>query len=54
MTPQEVADALRVSVYTIGRWHKAKWLTGVQVGPGKALRFRREDVENLLRGKEPA
>jgi excisionase family DNA binding protein len=49
LTAQEVADALRVSTSTVYRWAADGTLTAVTVGA--AVRFRREDIEQLLTGE---
>jgi excisionase family DNA binding protein len=52
MTPAEVAEALRLSDETIHRWARIGKLPHVDVLGVK--RFRREDVEAILRGETPA
>lgn len=51
MTTSEVAHLFRVDESTIRRWATNGTLRAI--GPGRDLRFRREEVEALLEGREP-
>lgn len=51
MTPQEVADLFRVHVRTVNLW-AAKGKLESTKSPGGQNRFRRSDVERLLRPEE--
>lgn len=51
MTPAEVAEALRLSDETVHRWARIGKLPFINVLGIK--RFRREDVEAILRGEQP-
>ena len=46
LTAEEVATMLKVKVTTVRRWYRQGLLPGAKVG--KALRFRRNDVEDWL------
>jgi len=46
MTPQEVADLLRVSQQTIARWRREGQLPAFTMG--RTVRIRREDVRHML------
>jgi excisionase family DNA binding protein len=46
LTPQEVSDLLRVSVYTVRRWIKEGHLPAYKVGRG--WRIRDADLDNWL------
>ena len=46
MTPQEVADLLRVSLQTIGRWRREGHLPAFTMG--RTVRIRKEDLRQLL------
>ena len=48
LTPPEVAAEFRVSVKTIYRWSREGYLTPIRPR-GRALRFRRADVDALLK-----
>jgi excisionase family DNA binding protein len=54
LTPEEVAERLRVTRPTVYSWLKKGWLRGLRAG--KAWRVRMEDLENFTRGvsSEPA
>lgn len=47
LTPQEIAQEMRVGLFTVHNWLKRGDLTGVKVG-GKLWRVRREDYERFL------
>ena len=47
-TISEAAEYLRCSVYTIRRYVKSGKLPRLRLGGARELRFRREDLENLL------
>jgi excisionase family DNA binding protein len=51
LTPQEVSDLLRVSVYTIRRWIKEGTLPAFKVGRG--WRIRESDLDAWLVGQRP-
>jgi excisionase family DNA binding protein len=53
MTPGEVARLFRVDPKTVGRWHKDGKLTAIWT-PGGIRRFRRSEVETLLKKKGEA
>ena len=53
MTADEVAEALRIDPETVRRWAREGRLRTVPM-PGRALRFRRADVEELLTTDKPA
>lgn len=46
MTPQEVADLLRVSQQTIARWRREGRLPAFTMG--RTVRIRREDLRQML------
>ncbi|MFD6815237.1 helix-turn-helix domain-containing protein [Enteractinococcus coprophilus] len=46
MTPQEVADLLRVSHHTIARWRRDGRLRAFDMG--RTVRIRKEDLRELL------
>ncbi len=46
MTPQEVADLLRVSHYTIARWRREGYLPAFTMG--RTVRIRKNDLRELL------
>lgn len=52
LTAQEVAAMLKVKVTTVRRWYREGKLRGARVG--RALRFRRDEVERWLAEKFPA
>lgn len=52
MTPAEVASAFRVNPKTVYRWARAGKLTSVRT-LGNHRRYRRADVEALMRGETP-
>lgn len=52
MTAGEVAKLFRVSPMTVYRWADSGTLSAIRVGG--TLRFRRSDVEALLRAPEPS
>ena len=54
MTPSEVAEALKVNDETIHRWVREGRLPAIRLpgGGDRGLkRFRREDIEAILRGE---
>jgi excisionase family DNA binding protein len=46
LTPQEVSDLLRVSVYTVRRWIKEGHLPAYKIGRG--WRIRETDIDEWL------
>lgn len=50
LSPQEAADRLGVSVYTVRRWIKDGKLRAFR--PGKEYRLREPDLEEFLRARE--
>lgn len=57
MTPAEVAEAFKVNDETVHRWTREGRLHAIRLpGGGKRglKRFRREDVEAILRGEPEA
>lgn len=48
LTRQEAADLLQVEVRTIDRYREKKLIKAYRWGPSR-IRFRREDVEKLIR-----
>ncbi len=46
MTPQEVADLLRVSQQTIARWRREGHLRAFTMG--RTVRIRKEDLRQML------
>jgi excisionase family DNA binding protein len=51
LTKREVSQRLRVSERTVDRWRRLGLIGAVQPLPGGAVRFRREDVEQLERSE---
>lgn len=51
LRPNEVAAMLRVSVPTLANWEDHGWLVSVPREAGEHRRYRREDVEKLMRGE---
>ena len=51
LTTSEVADLFRIDVSTVRRWADSGKLRSV--GIGREKRFRREDIEAILRGETP-
>lgn len=49
LTPQEVADTLKVSIFTVRRWIGQKELPAYKVGRG--WRIARADFDNWLQEK---
>ena len=54
LMPGEVARMLGVHVNTVRRWSNIGVLEGYSIGPRGDRRFRRRDVEQLLRKKSLA
>jgi putative molybdopterin biosynthesis protein len=52
LTPQEVSDLLRVSVYTVRRWIKEGDLPAYKVGRG--WRISESDIDAWLRRNQSA
>ncbi len=52
LTPQEVSDLLRVSVYTVRRWIKEGDLPAYKVGRG--WRISESDIDAWLRKNQSA
>jgi len=52
LTPQEVSDLLRVSVYTIRRWIKEGTLPAFKVG--RSWRIRESDLNLWLAHQRPS
>ena len=52
LTPQEVSDLLRVSVYTVRRWIKEGDLPAYKVGRG--WRISESDIDSWLRKNQTA
>lgn len=55
LTPQEVADMLKVSVDTLETWRaKRKGPSWLRLGDSKQspIRYRREDVDGYLKARE--
>jgi excisionase family DNA binding protein len=50
LTPKETAEMIGVSTNTLWRWEKEKYLTPFKIG--RKSRYRKSDVEALLKGKE--
>jgi excisionase family DNA binding protein len=50
MTPQEAADALRVSTATVRRWAREGTIPSVRLGDGRAasVRIPRDGLRNAL------
>ncbi len=46
---RDTADAMAVSESVVLKWERAGWLTAVKLPGLRALRHRREDVEELAR-----
>lgn len=53
MTVAEVAEVLRIADETVHRWAREGKLPYVPM-PSGLKRFRRADIESLLRGDQPA
>jgi len=49
LTTSDVAKLLGLHVNTVRRWSKRRILKSYRIGPRGDRRFRREDVEDLLR-----
>ena len=49
LTPDEVADRLGVSINTLWRWNKSKYLEPVKMG--RKCRYKLSDIEKLMEGK---
>jgi len=47
LTIAEVMERLRISRATLGRWNKTDKLRAVKLG--KAVRYREEDVQRIMR-----
>jgi excisionase family DNA binding protein len=52
MTPEEVADYLKVHVETVRQWVRSGRLAAYRLGGVRALRIRRFDVDSLLQRVE--
>lgn len=54
LTTPEVAATFRVAESTIRRWEESGDLKGITL-PGRGMkRFRKDDIEAILRGEKPA
>jgi excisionase family DNA binding protein len=53
LTSEEVAAAVRQDVNTVQRWARDGLVPAIKL-PGGRWRFRREDIEAILRGESPA
>ena len=49
LTRQETADILRVSLRTLDRWRDAGVLVPIELGDARTVRYRRDDVDRLVR-----
>jgi len=54
LTAAEAAELLNVHTNTIRHWNNKGILEGYFLGPRGDRRFRRRDIEKLLRKKSPA
>ncbi len=54
LTPEEVAERLRVDVTTVRRWLADGDLRGYKLPGGKLWRIPAEEVERIKRGDTPA
>lgn len=52
LTSAEAADQFNVSVHTVWRWVREDRLRPAVTLPSGRKRFRREDIEAILRGSE--
>lgn len=53
LTPEEVAKLFRVCPKTVTRWSRSGKLPAAYRTLGGHRRFRRADVEKLMRGERP-
>lgn len=53
LTIEEAAEYLRVSKRTLYRWLHDGLLPGYRAGPRGPWRFRREDLDGVMRRAEP-
>lgn len=51
LKPGEVAEILKVSPHTVTRWAALGIIPCIQAHPTAHRRFRREDVDKLLRAR---
>jgi excisionase family DNA binding protein len=54
LTTSDVAHLLNVHINTVRRWGNRGVIKAYRVGPRGDRRFRREDIANLLLGKNVA
>ena len=51
LTKAQVAELLNVSTRTVDRWTDQGLLPAVKMPSGHAVRYRREDVDAIMRGQ---
>lgn len=51
LTADEVAEEFRITAETVYRWAREGELKALDL-PGRVVRFRREDIEAILRGEK--
>ena len=49
LTLREAAELLNVHIRTLQRWDESGVLVAIRVGTGRHRRYRREDIERLLK-----
>jgi excisionase family DNA binding protein len=52
LTPEEVAQKLKISPYTVRRLLKERKLRGIKIAGGRYWRIRRRDFEDYLNNQE--
>lgn len=53
LTTSEVAELFKISAESVRNWVRTGKLGAVKL-PGGKIRFRREDIEAIERGEQPA
>ncbi len=52
LTPEDVAQKLKINTYTVRRLLKERNLRGIKIGGGRYWRVRRSDFEDYLNGQD--
>jgi len=52
LEPQEVADFLRVSVYTVKRWETNGSLIPIRIGSRRDRQYRKKDILAIYNGEK--